>query len=287
MNELTQAIHDLPHAGLIPLGLLTVVGLVLWAAGRRVLRAAFATVGFLIGAGLGWMLLTRIAPDVSPWIGAAIVGLAVACVAAIVSRAAISIALAIVFAVAAPMAVLASHELRHGVLPEAAVATEDAEDGAAAASEDDLDTTWLEGDPASGVAGLAGPTTALSPETVETIKAAKDHIDELVEGIRAEWARTPESLRPLLLGSAIAGFLAGVLIGALVQGASTAIVTACGGSLLWLTTSRVIAIQLLGSLPSWLEFTTMVQLSVWGAVSLVGVIVQWRLRPDGGSKGED
>ena len=41
-NDIARAITDLPIAGMIPVGLTLIAGLLLWAAGRRILLGAFA-----------------------------------------------------------------------------------------------------------------------------------------------------------------------------------------------------------------------------------------------------
>ena len=105
MSDFSQAIENLPHAGLIPVGLFVVVGLLLWAAGRRVLKAAVASVGFLLGSVLGWGLTTQVSDQVPAVIGAVLLGITLACLFSLLSRLAVTIALALVMGVAAPLAV--------------------------------------------------------------------------------------------------------------------------------------------------------------------------------------
>lgn len=114
MEELSQTLQELPLAGLIPLALLLIVGLLLWAAGSKVFRAGFAAAGLLIGAGIGWLVGGTVNLGVPVWIIALVGAVLVACLAALTYRLAIAGALAIVLGVASPLAVLTVNEWQNG-----------------------------------------------------------------------------------------------------------------------------------------------------------------------------
>ncbi|MCZ6834276.1 MAG: hypothetical protein O7G85_00745 [Planctomycetota bacterium] len=114
MNELTQSIQSLPFASLVVSTLLVVIGLILWAAGRRVLKPSFAALALIAGAALGWLIGSRMDFGVPPWAYASIIALLCMCFAALAFRALIATSMALVVALAAPLALWGGAELRGG-----------------------------------------------------------------------------------------------------------------------------------------------------------------------------
>lgn len=319
MSELQQAIHDLPLASLIPVGLLLAVGLLLWAAGRKVLRAGFAIAGLVIGAGLGWILPSATGLNVDPWIPAFVLGVIVACVAALTHRLAVAGALAVVIGVAAPMAVSVVDEVMQGEhQPDAEMAPSDGEAaenaGEAERDEpngpDEYDLFFGTDDPSSGGI-MERPEFADDPmeedagdsadgdwrsdlqdaavdeaardaaERVgiedEQLDAVKEHAKRILSGIKEWWMSQPDRLRPALISAGIAGFILGILVGTVAPMASASAVTAFGGSLLWLSSARVMAVSL-GLGGGWLPQSATVNLIIWIIVAIIGIGIQWTLR---------
>jgi len=274
MLAMSQAIQDLPLASLIPVAMLIVVGVILWAAGRKVLRAGFGAAGLIVGAGLGWMILGNINLGIPPWIGAIVLGIGVACVAMLMYRMAVAGSLAIVFAIAAPMAVVTVAELQ-SIGDEdtpAAFAEQEGEDTLGSFFEDDEET-----DPLHDLArDHAASQLNLNPDTVRDLEeAARNRAQKIYDEALAWWESTPEQIRPHIVGAAVSGLLAGLLIGALAPSFSAVVVTAFGGSLLWLTSLRVVLVQIGGGVAEWLPKGAMILLILWFAVAGTGIGIQW------------
>lgn len=318
MQELSHTLQDVPLAGMIPLVLLFIVGLLLWAAGSKVFRAGFAAAGFLIGGGIGWLVGGTFNLGVPVWVVAVFGAVLVACLAALTYRMAIAGALAIVFGVASPLAVLtvnewqaADSEVRPSdpappeeqelapAEPEARDVDEDFTGQAMdeidrwlkerfgeeirnrlpAGVKDRLQDRELDDELAEKIAeeledGESG-WTFLNGEFDEHIEAMRTMAQRVAQSLRDAWQDAPESLRPLLIGAAVLGGLLGVLIGALVPTFSTTIVTAFLGSLLWLTSLRVIAEKLSVSDAVWMPATGTAWLTMWVILALVGLGIQW------------
>jgi hypothetical protein len=118
MEELTQTILKLPTTGLIPVVLLLLVGLVLWAAGRRVLRTGFAAAGLVLGGVLGWAagsLDVVGAMNVPAWVFAAVAAVVAALIFAAAYRLVLAAVIALLLAALAPLSVWTAAEL--GALP--------------------------------------------------------------------------------------------------------------------------------------------------------------------------
>ena len=292
MNDFSNAIQNLPATGLIPLGILIVVGLLLWSAGRRLLRFAFAAIGLLIGALTGWLLGEAMNMGMLSWVFAVVGAFVVACVAAIALRFAVTVGMVFVFAVLAPMAVITVLELRVNFAGKSLSEVE-----VSNPISDEI-TRWLQqhDDPALreeanlaissfsqsareqiGRAKSALDAT-LEGETNNTINHVQRFGEQLVEAIRVKWDSTPQSLRPTLLVSCVIGGLTGFLAGIVAFKISAAAITALGGSLLWLAGVQILAIHV--ELPDgpWMPSTSTGWLAVWLITSALGVVIQWMFR---------
>jgi len=286
MSELSQAIQNLPLAGLIPVILLIIVGIILWAAGRRVLRSGFAAAGLIVGGAAGWMLGHAVSLGISPWISAAILGILIACIAALMYRVAVAGALALVFGIAAPMAVVTVAEIQgvdRSVLQPVEVPAEPEE---APREPDELDRFFggeEESESPINPMDLGAEAVAeefdLGEEATEQLEQARSYAEQLIAGLQAWWDETPAKLRPAIVGAAIAGVLLGVLFGALAPMLSAAVVTAFGGALLWLSGLRIVLIQVGEPVAGWLPSQATWLLALWLIMSLIGVAIQWMFRP--------
>jgi hypothetical protein len=326
MQELSQTLQDVPLAGMVPLVLLLLVGLVLWGAGNKVFRAAFAVVGLLLGAGIGWLLGGTLNLGMPAWVVAVVGAVLLACVAAVTYRLAIAGALALVLGVASPLAVLTINEWQseateqrmidpadeldeplipagtEPMLPEADP-DETIEDVPGQALDEidrwlrerfgeeirrhlpiemkqELQDRELDDDLAAELEEQLEKRNGWffrNGEFDEQIEAVRNMAERVAQALREVWRDSPESLRPILVGAAIVGGLLGVLIGALVPTFSTTIVTAFLGSLLWLTSLRVIAEKLTVSETIWLPDSGTAWLSTWVLLALIGLGIQWTL----------
>jgi len=300
MTELTGAMQDLTAAGIVPLAMLLLVGLVLWVAGRRVLRPAFATAGGIAGGAAAWMLAMSVDLGLNPWMVTAIGALILACIGALVYRFAVAAVLMAVCALAGPSTVMVAHEFRDGNAPGTPGAlatptiTADATPGKDTGPTLDAASAWLfgdqdkEGDGSSAASGPAPPSLqesvlthqlGLSDEATEVIHTARGRAEEFVVAVTDWWSRVPQQLRPLIIGAALTGALLGLLCGTLAPNGSAALVTSCGGSLLWLGSLRVLLGQLGEPVEQFLPATATSGLAVWLAVSMLGMAIQWTKRP--------
>ena len=90
----------------MPVALLVVVGLLLWIAGRRVLRAGLIMIGLGVGGVVGWLLGDSIKMGVQPWVVMGIGAMVIAVVAALSYRVTVVASLATICGLLAPLAVL-------------------------------------------------------------------------------------------------------------------------------------------------------------------------------------
>lgn len=294
MNELSQTMQELPLAGMVPVALAAIIGLLLWAAGRRLLRTGFAAAGFVLGGAIGWILADHINVGVPSWVAGLAAAIIVASVAALTYRLAVAAALAIVLAVASPMAVIAVHELQDDAPATAQTQPEDTEQAPADTAEPDdsnddeeldeidrwLNDRILEQLPGGGE-GLEPQSTEqltqqFAPEMSEHVDQVKSYAEKLVNAGKELWQSTPESIRPMLIAAMVIGALLGLLIGALVPGLSASVVTAFGGGMLWLSAVRIGAERFAEG--AFMPETTRTWLVLWLVLSVIGLCIQWMFR---------
>lgn len=102
MQDLLQSFEVLTPIGLIPAAIALVAGLMLWCAGQKFLKWAFAIIGLAIGAAIGLAIGAALGEGVPDWIPAIILALIAAIIAAVASRFFVTIALAVVLGVGFP-----------------------------------------------------------------------------------------------------------------------------------------------------------------------------------------
>jgi len=112
VNDITQAISELPAGGMIPVGLALIAGLLLWAAGRRILRVTFVITGFVLGCTVGWLVGELLGLGMEIVVPAIVGGIVFACVAGLASRLVVAVALALTLGIAAPLATMSLAQLR-------------------------------------------------------------------------------------------------------------------------------------------------------------------------------
>lgn len=285
MDDVTQAIRDIPWTGLIPVILVLIGGITLWAAGRSVLRATFAVLGLLLGGLAGWMLGDSVDLGVPTIVVAAVAALLAAGIAVVAYRFAIALAMAATLAVAAPTLVWAVAAFS----PEAATSIEETSDKLKSRS-DEL-TEWLEAKKQQATDSI---TDAAASEAAEQFKnriasdeAASEHMETLrtaAEQVRIAaasiWEKTPERLRPALIGAAIVGGLVGFLVGFLIQSFSASVVTSMGGSLIILSAGSILArkVELPESIAGLLPASPQSWAIAWAVLAVIGLAIQWGTR---------
>ena len=311
VNDLNQAISELPAVGMIPVGLALIAGLLLWAAGRRILRATFVGTGFVVGSTIGWLVGELLGLGMEIVVPALVGGVVFACVAGLASRLVVAVALALTLGIAAPMATMSLAQLRgsdqdqttEGQLagPEGASAEvpgiqlpDEVADWLEKFDPDASDPAPLEIQPADSPSGfpldlppellLESATEAIegSLEIPEQAQRYVDHIQQIAQQLKkavtAKWDATPASARPSVIASALGGLLVGMLLGALARAFSAVVVTAFSGSLLWLTCAWTIANNLGAPEGPWMPGSSASWITWWLITSVIGLVVQWTLR---------
>jgi hypothetical protein len=284
MTDLQQTIHDLPLAGLVPVLLLVVTGMLLWVAGRKLLRAGFAAVGFIVGGALGWFGGESLRLSVSPWILALVGAVVLSVLSAVAFKLAVMWTLAIVLGILAPLGVIVVHEqqAKHGN-----ASLENAGEKAAEWFDKQVDG------PSREKAGeIAAAASAQAKEKVDEFVekigeqssggAAKKGIEQIehfgsrfADAIKQRWNAAPESLRPMLVISSIVGIVLGLILGFAAPNFSAAAVTSLGGSLLWLTGLRVLLTRIGVPEGPWLPASGGSWMAVWLITAFVGMGIQW------------
>ena len=259
--------------------LLTVVGLALWAAGRKLLRPAVAAAALLLGGVTGLVAATTWDLGVSPWIAAAVLGLLLASLAVVLYRFALAAALAVILAVSAPLTVYTAA----GVTGDVQALAVESGGGDEAAGETP---------PEAAEASADDPATFFFKRAIEhelglgergaaQVERARGRAREVVAAAEGRWERAPASLRPVLTGACAIGALAGFMLGAMAPAASAAMVTAFGGALMWMSGLGLL-LPLVGA-----GFSSpdggaggpgLVTIALWLIMSLLGLAIQWTFR---------
>ena len=305
MNEFADNFQSIPYATLIASLILLLIGLILWAAGRRVLRPAFGAISFLGGIGAGWAAGIKIDLGVSLWVTALIVAFLFMCVAILAYRAMIATGMALVLTIIAPLAIWGGAELRSGAQvasldPE--VESEQSLSSPLPIIEDD-DSWWerenapekentTDDDPDSREPASADtltgrdPISDLFPINPALLESSGDRVEQAAGYVatvshwsQSMWETTPPNLRPGMIIAAIVGALTGFLVGTLASSISVSVVTAFGGSLLWMTSSAVFARELGLSDNLYAMLTAPGWLLVWAMSGIIGLSIQWTYQP--------
>jgi len=310
MTAWTHSIQDIPYAGLIVSMMLLVIGLILWAAGRRVLRPSFAALALIAGAGLGWVAGSNVDLGVPALAVAIIAALLCMCFAALAFRALVATSMAVIIGVAAPMAVWGGAVIRSGAGGDViAHGEDDAGIYAAPIAEppapDEFDAWLAQGqpsaargddqtddDPADVIAerGMVSDDLraladkleldmTFTPEAEQHIERAGSYVRAVSDWGHSVWARTPPVLRPGLIIASVIGAITGMLVGTLASSFCVSIVTSCGGSLLWLASSIAMARELELSQNLYAELPPGAWLIGWAVISVIGLAIQWTFRP--------
>jgi len=278
MNSLQTTLQDVPWIGLIPVILVVLVGVLLWAAGRKVLPGCLAMLGLLIGAGAGWVIGDSINTSVPPWAVAVLGGVLFALVAALAYRMAVMAALAVVFGIAAPLTVLTVHDFRANQSSSISQSTRNVVDqikGVISKHEETLDEVP---EALKQVEEDVHKQLGLTDNGEETLKDLRSMVERLIDGGRELWTQTPEKLQPILAASAVLGGFLGIIVGLLIPSLAAAVVTSMGGSVLWLSGAHVLALRLGMGDSAWMPATNTRWLLVWLITSVVGFCVQWYFR---------
>ena len=211
---------------IVPL-LTAVIAVILLVAGGRLLKPAVGLGFGLIGAGCGLLLAQSLSMSISPLIVALFSGVICAIVAVLAAKFAILLTLGISFAVLAP--VLSWHLVGLGDgtkvienVIEAATAEEHAQPPPVA----------------NGGATLGAAQDAVTAAFSMVASDIARAVQSGVTSANAGWDAIPTAPRLMLVGSAIAGLLIGLLISTFLPFHASVIVTSTSGSILLVESVR-------------------------------------------------
>jgi len=303
--------------GLIVAGFGVLIGIMLWAFGRRILRPGFVLVGAILGAASGYVLAVGLDLPVPDWapalIGAALLGL----FAWIAYRPAMGVFLAVLLGVACPLGVIGWAEYRGAIDIRAAAASDDdpraderatpeeilgdLRDGFDLLRETDnaledlrrdieerLRQRRIDDSPSDDLdaddldAGETG-TDAAESNAGYVPAAWIEKYSEVVAHLRGEflrqWEAAPPGVRRSIVLSAACGAIFGLLLGLSLPAIGAAVATAAAGAALALFSAWALVSGLgLGEGP-WIPGSTGAWIITWGALTAAGMAIQWTFRP--------
>ncbi len=285
MSDLIHSIQSMPLAGLVPVVMLLIAGLVLWMAGRQILRGAFILMGLLLGALIGLLLDDSWQTGLPGWVLPVLVGVVLAVLAGVTYRLAAAAMMAIVLGMACPLTVIAVNEWQvergKGVTAEGDEnievrhSLEKYQDGLDKAGTEAREVTESLAQRTVDAAAKHG----FEEEAAAGIERVKTFGSAVAQSIKQRWEGTPERLRPMVLLSAVVGAMTGLIIGFIARRFSDCGVTAMLGAAIWLGAANVIALR--AGVPDgpWMPRSTIVWMAVWLIVAIIGLSIQWARRP--------
>lgn len=264
-------------------------GLILWFAGRKLVKPAFALLGAVAGGLLGAIfvpasgLAASLPASLPPmWVGlggGVIIGLIISIAAfrfALIAVSALSgSALATLIAVVA-VGLQAAPDSEAPPLNSSEMLLKDVPVGAPdefAANDPSVEEPSLEDPSNASQDDRADPTAADAPEGI-TAENARAFFGELAGELRETyWEPVPTWKRSSVIGAGFLGLLVGAAIGLLMPNRSATIITAFAGAGLWVPSVASIATWA-GTPKAWFDHSPTTWLVVWIVISGLGVIVQ-------------
>jgi hypothetical protein len=241
-----------------------VTALILLAAGGKLLKSAIGLSAGLLGAGAGLMLAPTLSVAISPLIFAIIFGIISAIVAVYIAKFAIMLLLSISFACVLPVATWHIADLGDG--------KQVVEDVYVAAITPDGQSQPINQEQASLVLAQDAMTTAIEMLSSDVLRV----LDIGKQRALDAWGAIPNGPRMMLVGSAIAGLLLGLLVATFMPFYSAAIVTSVGGSILLVEAVRNF-ITLIWSQNSMAELTPIVLVVTVTSIAIAGFGLQLTL----------
>ena len=305
-SQIQSVFTDLPASGVIPVLLIGMVGVLLWLAGHRVLRTGIAGLGFVVGLSVGWLVIDILGRPVEPWFGGCVAGIMFALIGAFASKLIVTVAMAAVLALAAPLMTLSVAEFGGLSLGNASISSRDqnSKDSGSHfdlhAGSDDVESSPVESADNGNIETAVDVLMTDQQAKLDEIKSKIDelrgqlpeidagtqaHIDEVrhvfadVTGALWErWAEADQRLRLTLLVSAIVGGLLGLLFGTLSPRFSGSVVTAIAGSLIVLVCAWIVVMRVEAPSTSWMPASPLGWSICWMCVAIIGLSIQWTFR---------
>lgn len=288
LPQTIEAFRALPWSVHAMAALVMLSGLTLWVCGRRVLKLLMVVVIALVGGWVGSMAAPMVSTGeagLDPMALAVLGGMfAGAVVGLLIYRSAMAVACALLLAASAPIGTAAwldaTRESRPWAVTDADVSDEhveairlEGEEGLRLAIE-----TALEHLPeTAGAEGAEGSSEDAGATEEEGAGAAVERfLSRAWNEIIDQWKGYPGQERLILAGAALAGLALGALLGLFVPGWAAGAVTAGFGAAVWLPAFVWLSTALDAPWREALRRPGIDWLFVWGAVSIAGMLIQWR-----------
>jgi hypothetical protein len=282
---------------IIPLAFGVILGLMLWIGGRRLARPALAILGLLLGGLLGWFVGSVLGLGLVTWAIAIAAGGVLAFLAAQLERMAITAGLSIILGITAAGSVVFVMSAIH--------AAREAKADPPAAFESqhpDPPDPWTAGAPKDLIDFLneIRVSTEPPPQVESAVEADADTDaaeaarksaarvralgDELLQAAKEAFAEAPREAVAGVISAAVIGALLGLALGVLTPAFATALMTALLGAALWLGCGAGVAVRLGVPGVSWLPDSWLGWLVLWVVAAVIGLCIQWMLRPKSADK---
>lgn len=262
---LVSSLQALPIGVHVVLGIGLAAGLVLWLAGQKVVRPIFVVIGLVLGAAIGFFTAPLLAIDPihdipTPYLGmgaGALFGLGTSVA---LFRFAMAIGAAAVVAIAG---MLGTATYLAQTQPAPAQPTREVERSS-------------EPSPPREVAGEQED----SPDDVtrwarESAARTRDFLSRAGDAAGERWDRVPGEHRLMVAAGGLGGAMCGFLLGVFVPRRAAALVTALGGSAMWLSCAAWVAHATGAPGLAFFAQPARVWLVVWPATAAVGTLIQW------------
>jgi len=237
-------------------------GLILLIAGGRLLKSAIGLSFGLVGAGAGLLIAPSLPLSISPLIIAVICGVVAAILAVGLAKLAILLTLGISFAVITPVITWYALDLGDG--------TKMVEDFKEAVTAADADTGSNPSNSAPNMTSTEGYLIATAQMVTHDVART---IQSGMRRANAAWDAIPTGPRLILVGSAIAGLLLGLLVATFMPYFASALVTAAGGSFLLIEGIRT-SISVIWSSNELSSLTPTVMVGTFVGIALAGLGLQ-------------
>jgi hypothetical protein len=254
-KDLSASLEHLPPVAHLLAAAGVVIGLVLWAVGRKILRLVFAALGSLAGGGAGFFLLPTVAPEViggfpSPHVGLIVGGLIGVTLGIVLFRFAVGILLAIGMGVAATL--IGAAAVQFQPVTDSEALRRDYEALSAPLQMPLPDPTVPEAEPAGEIDPPRERAPPAEPEGPPPPAADQDQLRSMLKAAepvaervrlfiqaRADefgeaWGQLSGRQQATVVSAALAGVAAGFILGLLFPAKSSAAATAMVGAAVWM-----------------------------------------------------
>lgn len=290
MSRVLEGIQSLPwgvHA-LVALGM--AAGLVLWLIGQRVLKPLVVTLVVLAGGTIGGLLVpsTSWGASLTPWHGIGLGIVAGLLIGLLLYRSAMALGFGVVLGLLLPLGAAAILEAYPLAAPNRSVPAAKGgwveterlakglgtRSGAHEAEFAILSAAWQD-----KAATVEKDAEAIVEKMPENLKPAAERIGEFWSGLTSKvgesWRGLPGTHQAILALCGAIGLATGIITGLMLPGWASATVTSMFGAAVWLPCFVWLSNAMGAPWMARLDRSAMQWLGIWGAASVVGLIVQW------------